>query len=139
MMKIIRYQFFRHRQLIVYCIIGCSGATLDFIFYVVLTRAAEVHYQFANFLSVSVGIVNNFFLNCFFNFKTKDRICYRLASFYFVGMFGWALSACLLWLAVEIIGMNVAMSKLATIAIVTIVQFSLNKLITFKRKCDGKN
>ena len=64
----------RYRELILYCLIGCTGATLDFVIYAVLTEWAGLHYQLANFISISFGIVNNFFWNYFFNFKTHDHL-----------------------------------------------------------------
>lgn len=133
MLNIIKIQFVKYRQLIVYCIIGCTGATLDFLVYALLTNCAGMHYQLANFLSVSFGIINNFFWNCYFNFKTKDKILKRLASFYSVGMFGWVMSAGCLWLFIEIIGLNELIAKLGTIFFVTVVQFCLNKFITFRK------
>lgn len=132
MMNAIKLIFAKYRQLIVYCIIGCTGATLDFVVYALLTGCTGLHYQLANFLSVSFGIINNFFLNRQFNFKTKDKMLKRLVSFYGVGMFGWALSAGCLWLLIELFGVNAIVSKLGTIFFVTIVQFCLNKFITFK-------
>lgn len=129
-------RFGQYRELIVYCMIGCTGAGLDFVAYAVLTSYAGLHYQLANFLSVSFGIVNNFFWNYFFNFKAKDRMLTRLGCFYAVGMFGCALSAGCLWLLIDMIGLCSLISKLATIFLVTVVQFCLNKYITFKRGID---
>ena len=101
--------------------------------YASLTHGVGWHYQIANFLSVSFGIINNFFLNRHFNFKVQDRMDARLASFYAVGMLGWALSAALLWLFVTCFSMNSLIAKLGTIVFVTAVQICLNKFITFKK------
>ena len=122
----------RFHELIVYCLIGCTGATLDFAIYAILTKGCGLHYQFSNFISVSFGIVNNFLLNYHFNFKVKDHVWQRLGSFYCVGLLGWALSAGCLWLMIERQGLNSLVAKLCTIVIVTIVQFCLNKFITFR-------
>ena len=124
----------RYRELFLYCLIGCTGATLDFIAYAALTERCGWYYQVANFVSVSCGIINNFFLNYFFNFKTRDNLFVRLSSFYFVGMFGWALSAGCLWLLIEKLQVNVLIAKLGTIFLVTIIQFCLNKFITFRKR-----
>lgn len=129
----------KYRELVVYCLIGCTGAGMDFVVYTLLTAWAGMHYQLANFLSVSFGIINNFFWNCYFNFKTKDRIWRRLISFYTVGMFGWALSALLLWVFIEQMGVNTLIAKLGTIVVVTMVQFGLNKFITFKKTVEAGN
>lgn len=125
--------FNRNRELIAYCIIGCSGTGMDFVIYTVLTGTAGMHYQLANFLSVSIGIINNFFWNCYFNFKTTDRIWRRFVSFYSIGMLGWSLSAGCLWLFIECLGVNPILAKLSTIFFATVVQFSMNKFITFRK------
>ncbi len=126
----------RHKELILYCVIGCSGATLDFLVYVALTKLCGLHYQAANFISVSCGIVNNFFLNCFFNFKVRDNLLVRLSSFYCVGMLGWVLSAACLWFLIERLHANGFIAKLGTIFFVTVIQFCLNKFITFRKRAD---
>lgn len=123
-------------QLIRYCLIGVTGASLDAVLFWLMTRAG-VYYQLANFISVTCGIVNNFFLNAFFNFKTKNRLLRRFCSFYAIGMLGWGVSALLLWLFIEKWGLQPFTSKLMIIFIVTAFQFTLNKTITFARKAGG--
>lgn len=123
----------RFRELALYCLIGCTGATLDFLVYSGLVSFAGIHYQLANFLSVAAGITNNFFLNCYFNFRTRDRIWMRFASFYVVGMVGLAVSALCLWVLTEVFAFNVFVAKLGTIVVVTAIQFALNKTITFRK------
>ena len=121
------------RELIRYCIIGCSGVAIDYTAFALLTKFLGLHYQVANAISVSLGICNNFFWNAYLNFKIKDRIVLRFCSFYCVGMIGLGISAGLLYVFVERIGINVLISKLAIIAFVTVVQFLLNKFVTFKK------
>ncbi len=120
-------------ELVRYCVIGVTGASLDAVLFYLMTRAG-IHYQIANFISVSCGIINNFFLNAYFNFKTKNRLLRRFCCFYAIGMFGWGISALLLWLFIEEWGLQPFSSKLVIIFIVTAVQFTLNKTFTFARK-----
>lgn len=124
----------KYRELVIYCMIGCTGATLDFVVYALLTSCLGMHYQIANFIGVTFGIVNNFIWNYYFNFKVRDHFFLRLASFYGVGMVGCALSAVCLWMFIEQMALNTLIAKLGTIFFVTIVQFCLNKFITFKRR-----
>ena len=121
------------RQLIVYGMIGCMGASLDFIIFWLLTNRVGLHYQLSNFVGVLFGITNNFFLNAFFNFKMTDRLFVRFVSFLGVGLTGWGMSAGLLWAFIDRMVMENAYAKLLTILLVTAVQFVLNKFITFRK------
>ncbi len=123
----------RYREFVVYCLIGGSGVTLDCLVFVGLTMGLGWHYQLANAISVSCGICNNFFLNAFFNFKRTDRLWLRFLSFYSVGLLGLGVSAALLWLFVEVLCWNELIAKLVIIFVVTILQFTLNKCVTFRR------
>jgi len=133
----IRKLYNKYRELIKYCIIGCSGALLDFIVYTILIKAFGMNYLLANALSVTAGITNNFFLNAYLNFKVTDNMFKRFISFYLVGMLGLLISEILLYLLVDIMSMNSIIAKIITIFVITIVQFILNKTITFKKKKEG--
>lgn len=124
----------RQRELILYCIIGCSGVAIDYIVFAILTNCTGIHYQIANAISVSMGICNNFMWNAHLNFKVKDRMLLRFCSFYMVGLIGLGISAVLLYLFIEVMAWNVLFSKLGIIFIVTVVQFLLNKFVTFKKR-----
>ena len=122
----------RFRNFILYCLIGCSGCLIDFLLFILFTKYLNVHYMLANMLSVSFGIINNFFLNYYLNFKIKDNITLRMLSFYGVGIIGLLCSNGLLFLLVQQIGLLQVIAKLVTIFIVTLIQFGLNKTISFK-------
>ena len=100
--------------------------------FILFTKYLNVHYMLANMLSVSFGIINNFFLNYYLNFKIKDNITLRMLSFYGVGIIGLLCSNGLLFLLVQQIGLLQVIAKLVTIFIVTLIQFGLNKTISFK-------
>ena len=118
---------------IIYCIIGCSGALLDFILYSILVKFFSIHYLIANVFSVTIGITNNFFLNAHFNFKVSDKLFKRFISFFSIGIFGMLISELLLYVLIEKYQNDELISKIITIFVITIIQFTLNKMITFKK------
>jgi len=131
-LQFINTVFVKYRQFILYGIIGATSAGLDFIIYFVLCDS-NVNYQIANAISTHIGIFCSFLLNRYFNFKVKDKFFKRFLSFYIIGLVGLALTWLLLFTSVEIIGINELVAKLIAIFAVAIVQFILNKFITFKK------
>lgn len=123
----------RFRNLILYGIIGGFCAALDFGIYTLLCYYELLPYLWANVISTHIGIFTSFLLNRSFNFKVKDKTPQRFLSFYLVGLTGLGLSSLMLWLMVDKMQWNELVCKLITIAFVSLVQFVLNKFVTFKQ------
>lgn len=122
----------RFRNLILYGIIGGFCAALDFGVYTALCYWDIMPYLWANIISIHVGIFTSFALNRSFNFKVKDKTATRFLSFYAVGLTGLGISELMLYLMVTAGGWNELICKLLSIVVVALVQFLLNKYITFK-------
>lgn len=122
----------RFRNLILYGIIGGFCAVLDFGVYTALCYWDIMPYLWANIISIHVGIFTSFALNRSFNFRVKDKTATRFLSFYAVGLIGLGISELMLYLMVTAGGWNELICKLLSIVVVALVQFLLNKYITFK-------
>lgn len=122
----------RFRNLILYGVIGGFCAALDFGIYTMLCYFDMIPYLWANVISIHVGIFTSFVLNRSINFKVKDKTAVRFISFYSVGLAGLGISELMLYLMVTVGGLNEVMCKLLSIIVVALVQFVLNKYITFK-------
>ena len=125
--------YFRFRNLILYGLIGGFCSALDFGIYTLLCHFEVMPYLWANIISIHVGIFTSFVLNRSLNFKVKDRTPQRFLSFYAVGLTGLGISEGMLYLMVTLGGMNAVICKLISIVVVALIQFLLNKYITFKR------
>ncbi|MDR0799675.1 MAG: GtrA family protein [Dysgonamonadaceae bacterium] len=122
----------KYRQLILYGIIGCFCAGLDFVVYSILTQFAGLSYLCANVISVHCGIFASFFLNRQFTFGIKNKTALRFISFYIIGLIGLAISSGLLIFLVKTMQVNELISKAITVVVVALIQFLLNKYISFK-------
>ncbi|MGA3162963.1 MAG: GtrA family protein [Verrucomicrobiota bacterium] len=131
--------FSRNRQFILYCVIGASGVTLDFLVYSALLKTVALNYQVANAAGYVSGTLLSFFLNAHFNFKTRNWLALRLFSFCAVALLGYAASAGTLYLLVARFGLDKYLSKLATLAVVVALQYNLNRLISFRKSPPAKN
>jgi putative flippase GtrA len=87
---------------------------------------------FANILGIFIGITNSFIMNIIFNFKVRDKLVQRFLFFYSVGIFGLLLTSGLLYIMVAQLNINTFVSKICTIFVAFIVQYNLNKYISFK-------
>ena len=121
------------RHFIFYNIIGASGAFLDFVVYAGLNHITDIDYRLINAFSVLIGITNNFFWNHKFNFRTQGYVVRRYFSFLLIGCFGLLISTILLTMMVEHFGIGIIFAKIITIFAVAIIQFILNKIITFRQ------
>ncbi len=130
--KLIYKTVSQHIIFIKYCIIGASGVALDYLVFYLLYKGFKVHYQYANIFSVSCGILNNFLLNAFLNFKKKDKLFLRFIQFYTVGLIGMAMNALLLYVFVESFHVNVLAAKGINAFVIAIMQYVLNKTFSFK-------
>lgn len=119
------------RKFVLYAICGGSGVVLDFASYSLLVGAG-VWYQLANIIGYSLGTCLSFFLNRVITFGVRDAPVRRFLSFVSVAAFGYLISTCLLWVAVEILRLDPVVSKGLTLIAVLVIQFSMNTLITFR-------
>lgn len=124
----------RFRNLILYGIIGAFCAGLDFVIYSLLCHFDIMPYLWANVISIHCGIFCSFILNRGYNFRVKDKVLKRFLSFYIVGLIGLGISELMLYLMVDLAAWNEIVSKLISVVVVALVQYFLNKCITFKTK-----
>ena len=118
------------REMFLYGIIGGTSSMIDALLFILL-RKAGLHIYLSNFISINVGITISFILNTFFNFKKKDNIKKRAFSFFSIGYVGLLISLLIFYIFVTKMHCNELAVKLFSIVFVAMVQFVLNKLITY--------
>lgn len=120
------------REFIIYGVIGCVSTLIDISIYGYLTSCVGVHYQLANIISVALSLLNGFLWNFYCNFSGRRFFIARMIGFYAVGMTGWLIGAVQLWFFIEVLEWNSLVSKIVAIIMCTVVQFILNKYLTFR-------
>jgi len=123
--------YLKHRSFILYALIGLSGVTLDFAVFALLFNVFGVNAVLASAISVVCGITNNFTWNALYNFKKRDHLAIRYLLFLGVGMFGLVFSIVIIALG-NVVGINPNISKLISIPFVVVLQYFLNKHISFQ-------
>ncbi len=128
----VRKQYCLYREFVFYAIIGGISALLDFSVFTILCKL-EIPYLIANVISVHCGIICSFTLNRYFNFKVKDKIKRRFLLFYLTAMIGLLLSSSILYFLITCNQWYEIYAKLVALVIVGILQFCLNKFMTFRK------
>lgn len=123
----------QNRQFLLYCIIGFSGVGLDFGIFSLLIKNKTIDYQAANAVGYASGTLLSFILNAKFNFRVTDKIALRLLSFFGVAFLGYLASAATLQLLVGHFDFNKYLAKFATLVVVVLLQYNLNRLLSFRK------
>lgn len=119
-------------QFLLYCVCGGIGVSTDYLtFYTLLKSGAW--YQTANVSGYLAGTLVSFFLNRKITFGVRDRWMRRLAIFLGVAAIGFSASAAMLWVMVDLLSIDARLAKLATLPVVVMIQFLLNRRITFNQ------
>lgn len=123
-------------QLVKYVLIGILGLIVDFGVYTVLTHFT-INVEIANIISSTCGIINNFFWNSYTNFKVHDRLILRFISYFLVGQITTIFTTISLFIFATKMGFPHLIVKIIATFVATLIQFIINKIITF-RKSENK-
>ncbi|GAA2871958.1 GtrA family protein [Lactobacillus intestinalis] len=120
-------------QLIRYGLIGILGLIVDFGIYSTLTLMTEMRVELANLISSSCGLINNFLWNSYANFKVHDHLIKRFVEYYIVGQITTIFTTICLFIFVSLLRQDKLLVKAISTIIATLIQFGINKAITFKK------
>lgn len=120
-------------QLVKYGLIGILGLVVDFSVYALLTMLLKMNPELANFISSSCGLINNFFWNSYTNFKVNDHMLKRFIEYYIVGQITTVFTTVCLFIFVNLLHQDKMMVKVIATIVATLLQFGVNKAITFKK------
>ena len=125
-MRLLNIKFIR------YGIVGVFGLFVDMGIFYILHKMFGVNYIISNIVSSTLAVIHNFIINSVFTFKVKDKPLKRFVSFYSIALVGMAVSSGLLVLMIDGLNMDSMISKVISVVIVAIMQYFLNKRLTFR-------
>jgi putative flippase GtrA len=132
--SLIRQGFAAHRTLILYFFIGVSASLIDVVGFFAFHTLLGIISTLATTYSVVLATIYAFILNAHFNFKQTDRFLFRFLSYSFVSGVGLGISALMLWFFNMRMGFDGNLIKILSLPIVFVVQYLLNKKVTFQSK-----
>lgn len=123
-------------QFIKFGLVGLSNTVLSYVVYCVLVKL-NTHYQIANIVGFIVGVLNSYYWNNRYVFKTnegekRNHIKTLFKTFVAYGITGLLLQGFLLWLFVERFEIDSLIAQLLGLCITVPLNFVLNKFWSFK-------
>jgi putative flippase GtrA len=116
-----------------FCVVGFSGMVIDFGTTWLLKEKFKVNKYIANSTGFILAASSNYLFNRFWTFHSENpRIATEYMSFILISAIGLAINNLIIFLLNEKMKLNFYLSKLFAIGVVTIWNFFMNYLITFR-------
>jgi len=120
------------KQIIKFCIVGLSNVFVSLIAYYFCIFIG-FSYVFANIISWVIGVFNSFYWNNKYVFKSESKWWQALVKSYASYASSLVLGLILMSVLIELLKVSVYIAPLIVMAIMTPVNFFLNKLWVFRR------
>lgn len=117
-----------------YCIVGATGYVVNFLVFSLLYGIAGTPYVLAATVSFGISATNNFLLNKYWTFDNpQGQTSTQAGRFLIVSCASWGLNMLLLVFMIEALSLNEYISQALAIAAVTLLNFTGNKLWSFRQ------
>ncbi|WP_314395519.1 GtrA family protein [Leptotrichia shahii] len=132
MINLIKKLFYKYKKFIKFSIVGFGNLFVSLITYYILIYFS-INYQIANIGGFITGSLNGYIWNKIWVFKNSKRDMGSIIKFYLTYMSTWLLSALLLYIWVEKMGISDKIAPVINVFITTPINYLLNKYWVFKK------
>jgi putative flippase GtrA len=120
-------------KLIKFCVVGFSGMFVDFGTTWLLKEKVKANKYLANSTGFVLAATSNYFLNRIWTFHSHNQqIATEYFSFIGISLIGLGINNLIIYILTDKFKLNFYLSKLFAVCVVTIWNFIMNYLITFK-------
>ena len=116
-----------------FCVVGFSGMVIDFSTTWLLKEKAKVNKYIANSTGFILAATSNYIWNRIWTFQSENsRIAVEYLSFILISVAGLGINNFVIYLLNDRLRINFYLSKLLAIGVVTVWNFLMNFIITFR-------
>ena len=129
------------KMLVKFAIVGLTGVGVNMAIYIPLTNIG-CHYLLAAICSFFAAVTNNFLWSMLWTFRgraAKKSVSHKYISFFAISVINLGVNLAILRSLVEVLAIKEAIAQLGAIAITSILNFTLNYLITFAERREKQN
>ncbi|MDP4268753.1 MAG: GtrA family protein [Bacteroidota bacterium] len=125
--KLLIYKFIK------FCVVGFSGLFVDFGTTWFLKEKVRLNKYVANSSGFVLAATSNYFFNRFWTFHSQNsHIVTEYFSFFSISIAGLGINNLIIYLLTDKLKFNFYLSKLIAVGVVTIWNFVMNYLFTFR-------
>lgn len=123
------------REFIRYLLVGGSATLIDWSLFYIFAIVLGIYYQVALVISFSISCIFNYYFSRIFTFRSKSqKIFSQFSLFLLVIAIYLSMSIFLMFIFVELILIEKMISKILTTGFMLIVNYLLNKYLTFNKR-----
>jgi putative flippase GtrA len=116
-----------------FCIVGSSGMIIDFGTTWLLKEKVRINKYIANSSGFILAATSNYLINRYWTFHSENpKVATEYLSFILISVAGLGINNFVLYLLTDKMKLNFYLSKLFAIGVVTLWNFSMNYLFTFR-------
>lgn len=132
MIKFVKKNIVKYEKFIKFSMVGFGNLFVSLVTYYILV-SFSINYQIANIGGFITGSINGYIWNKLWVFKEKKQNINSIIKFYATYLSTWLLSALLLYIWVEKMGISDKIAPVINVFITTPINYFLNKYWVFNR------
>lgn len=121
------------RQFVKFCVVGALNTAVTIVVIFTLMRALQVNYLISNMVGYVLGLVNSFFWNKRWTFRSSGPVARESAAFLMVFLASYLVQLGGLVLLKETLYVGVDIAQILSMVLFSLVNFLGNKYISFAR------
>lgn len=120
------------RQFAMYVIVGAIATVVEWVMFYLGVNLLGVHYIVATCIAFIVSTLANWGCGRILLFHSEKSLLKELAQIYWVSIIGLLMNLVIMWISVELLGINKMFSKIAATGIVFFWNFLSRKFWIYK-------
>jgi len=123
----------KNQQFIKFVIVGLMNTTITLVIIFILFNIFKVDYKISNAIGYVAGLINSFFFNKLWTFKSNKNIFLEMLLFFFIFSICYFANLGLVVLLVECFGIGKNVAQFPGMILYTLLNYFGNKLLTFRK------
>lgn len=132
MQKLKTFIYTNIKQFLRFATVGMINTIITISIIFILSNIFNIYYIISNVVGYVAGLINSFIMNKFWTFQSKGNFLKESYWFFVVFLISYILQLMVLYYFHEIVKFNENLSQILSNIFYTLVNFTLNKLLTFR-------